>query len=333
MADFNAYSLGSRSPIVRLGGLILTLVLAVWIWQWWDSPTSSAQHGSDGVRFAPGAFARSLQGTVPDGNLPAIGMQANMYSDAFKNGMPYADLRRFFDYYLSTMGEQDETAITRQIIAEIKHYLPPHLAEKVQALFMKYLAYGHASTFKPDLSALSMDEVARKFFQFNQNLRERYFTAQEREGLFSEDMAYEKNLLSHIEINSNPNYSAQKKAELLAAADAAMPAPFREAAQAPRAVILTEDAVQQLRQNGGSEAEVFALRAKAFTPEAAGRLAAVDNEEAAWQSRIADYRNHRQKIVDQAPTLETASEKQAALLRLQKDLFRAEELPRLVAYE
>jgi lipase chaperone LimK len=283
-----------------------------------------------GVRLTPIAFARSLEGTEPDGNLAIVGKYANRYNDAFANGMPYADLRRFFDYYLTTLGEKSEAQIREKINTEIDQHLPPELAQKVRTLFANYMAYRHATMIMPTLSdSSSVYELTRSRLKSLQDLRQRYFDQQEVTGLFGDDIVFENRSISHLEINNNPNYSDKKKQELIAAVDAELPAKIRESLEAPRAIIRVEDAIQALRDQGGTEQDVFALRAKEFGEAAAARFAASDKEEAAWQNRIADYRAQRQKIVDQGLSI---GEQASQLSQLQKAHFNALEILRLSAY-
>lgn len=307
--------------------MVLALLAMLGWWIWGVGPSKPAH---EGVRLAPGVFAKSLEGTVPNGGLPAIGAYANRYADAFKDGMPYAHLRRFFDYYLSTHGEKDDAAITAQIHAEIDQYLPPELAHKVRALFGKYLAFKNAEEPAQDLSQLSVADAARARFRVMQGMRERHFDAQEVNGLFGQDIAYEQRQLDRMDVNNNPNYTAAQKAERLAAIDAALPPEMRELLTASTAVITTQEAVEKLRAQGGSESEVFDLRAKAFSPQAATRLAAVDQEEAAWKVRIAAYREQRDRILARKLP---ASEQQAQLTQLQTSNFNSQEILRLIAYE
>jgi lipase chaperone LimK len=76
------------------------------------------------------------------------------------------------------------------------------------------------------------------------------------------------------------------------------------------------------------EQEVYQMRAKAVSPEAAARLALVDQEEAAWKAKIAEYLAARNKLqgLPEANRI-------AAIQQLRDARFSQEGQARLSAYE
>jgi lipase chaperone LimK len=91
-----------------------------------------------------------------------------------------------------------------------------------------------------------------------------------------------------------------------------------------------EEAAQKIRAQGGSEDDVYRMRAAATSPEAANRLADVDRDEAAWKARIAAYRAQRVDVLA-APGGE--AEHAAAMSDLRNRLFTPQEQRRLAAYD
>jgi lipase chaperone LimK len=91
-----------------------------------------------------------------------------------------------------------------------------------------------------------------------------------------------------------------------------------------------EEAAQQIRAQGGSEDDVYRMRAAATSPEAANRLADVDRDEAAWKARIAAYQAQRAAVLS-APGSD--ADRAAAMGDLRNRLFTPEEQQRLAAYE
>ena len=105
-----------------------------------------------------------------------------------------------------------------------------------------------------------------------------------------------------------------------------------EERDAPRSVMLLEERVAALRGQGAGDDEIFRTRAKALDTAAASRLAAVDQEERAWRSRMDAYLAERVRLLarlDNAPE----SEKTTALAALQTENFSELERKRLAAYE
>jgi lipase chaperone LimK len=109
-----------------------------------------------------------------------------------------------------------------------------------------------------------------------------------------------------------------------------LPAQVKAELDAPRQVLLLQHKVEQLREQGASDDEIYRLRAQTVNPEAAARLAELDREEAAWKNRIAQYQVARQQILQSG---DSAAQQQAALQQLQMRQFSAQERPRLTAYE
>lgn len=105
-------------------------------------------------------------------------------------------------------------------------------------------------------------------------------------------------------------------------AAAESPAPEPGAVKAVSA-FQTEEAVRRMRTQGASEDEVYRARAAAMGTEAAATLARLDQEEAAWQQRVAAYLAQRQ----------ASAADPAALQALRDRLFTVEEQGRLAAYE
>ncbi|WP_322578544.1 lipase secretion chaperone [Rhodoferax sp.] len=276
--------------------------------------------------------AASLHGTVPDGAASLRGF--NALPGASSGGLAYGALRRLFDYYLSTVGELPVEGIAQQIRSELDKSLAPEQAEAAKRLLLRYM------DFKRELFALEQQfakqaagpHSLRQRFEGMQALRARFFNAEEEHAMFGLEDAADLDALARLEIANNPALdSVQKKAQL-AAVDAAMPPALRADRDAPRALIHLEEKAQTLRAQGGSEDDVYRLRAQALDASAAARLAEVDREELAWKARIDRYVAERTQVLK---TLENApaSERAAALERIQQDQFSELERKRLVAYE
>ena len=137
-------------------------------------------------------------------------------------------------------------------------------------------------------------------------------------------------MLFRSDIEQDPALTDVQRRERLAALDARLPASVRADREAPLAVVHLEEAAQQIRAQGGSEDDVYRMRAAATSPEAANRLAAVDREESAWKARIAAYQSQRSAVLA-APGSD--ADRAAAMSDLRNRLFTPEEQRRLTAYE
>ncbi len=306
------------------------VVVAVAAWMVWGSAATETdvvlRPGADG------AFVKSHEGTVPDGDLRLWGNGKTLSS--LGGDLPYGELRRMFDYFLSAWGEQDLNAIVERIDREIQSQLPVPQSDAAKALLRKYLKYKEAlvALDKTPSAQGQGVEAIRKRFEGMQALRGQFFTPREDEAMFGFDDAYDRDAIARLEIHQNTSLSEAQKRERMAVLDAAMPAAVKAEREAPRQIINLENQVAALRAQGATDAQVFNVRAKALNPEAAQRLAELDRDEQAWQARIADYQRERQRVL-QSNANSSGSERESSLAQLQQSRFSLAEIPRLVAYE
>lgn len=310
---------------------MLLVALAALAWLWW--PEALAPPVTSGVAHDPAGppFVKSLQDTVPDGDLrPPVGAVPSETSAP----LPYAELKHLFDYYLSAVGEQSLATITQEISGDLQRRLAPEQLPAAKRLLAMYLQFKLALVDlekQPGLVGTDAQAIRRRW-RAMQEVRSQFFSAEEDRGMFGFEDEYDQDAVQRLEISQNPALGAQQKAEQLAALDANQSARLREAREAPRVVLKVEQMAQTLRAQGASEDDVYRMRAKELTPEAAARLAELDREEEAWKHRIAAYLVARTKLLqDQSAAAPDARE--TALTQLQQSLFNPDERRRLAAYE
>lgn len=323
----------SRSSRVGLGLLSLA-VLAGGLLAWWLAPEPAAPPAMAAIgpvsRAAP--FVRSMQDTLPDGDLQTVA--AGGAVPGAGSTLAYGELKRLFDYYLSAVGEQSIETITLQIRGELARRLPPAQAQKAQRLLGLYVEFKRELVrveSQPQLAGNGLQAIRGRFMAM-QDMRARYFSAEETQGMFGFEDAYDMDAIARLEVSQNPALNAEQKKKQLTALDAAMPEQLRKEREATNVVVRVEQQAQDLRAKGGSDDDVYRMRAKELDPQAAARLADVDREEAAWKGRISRYLEERSKLL-QSQTNASASEREASLAQLQQSAFSEAERPRLRAYE
>jgi lipase chaperone LimK len=264
----------------------------------------------------------SLAGTTPDGGATATADDTLVLDPA---------LIRLFDYYLTTVGERPISTIQAQVDHDLDGRLAPHAARQAKDLFSRYVQFKTAlKAQRPAKPAGRSVDMLREGLRMMLALRATYFSEAESPALFGPQDAEASAALARMAIEQDPALDAQQRRERLAALDARLPASVRAEREAPLAVVRLEEAAQQIRAQGGSEDDVYRMRAAATSPEAANRLADVDRDEAAWKARIAAYQAQR-ATVSGAPGSD--ADRAAALSDLRNRLFTPEEQRRLAAYE
>jgi len=315
-----------------IGALLTMLAIAAILWAVLrsDSVEVEVAAAQGATPQVPAPFVRSQQGTTPDGDLrtPATATAAG------SSTLPYGELRRLFDYYLSAFGEKELSAITAQIQTELDQRLKPIQAQKARRLLDAYIAFKRALVAmeaKPELAGNAVAAIRQRMLA-QQDLRTQFFSPPEIEGMFAFDDAYDADAVARLEVSQNAQLSAEQKQKKLAALDAAMPANLRAERQASRVVIQVEQQAADMRANGASDDDVYRMRAKAFDPQAAARLAELDQDEAHWKRRIATYLQARTQLLASL-TNASPSERELALAQLQQSQFSQDERRRLAAYE
>jgi lipase chaperone LimK len=276
---------------------------------------------------APPADARplaasSLAGTTPDGGATAT---------ADDSLVPDPALIRLFDYYLTTVGERPLAAIGQQVGRDLDDRLAPRAAAQAKDLFSRYVRFKTAlKSQRPAKPAGRSVDMLRDGLRRMLALRATHFDVAESRALFGPQDAEASAALARMEIEQDAGLDDAQRHTRLAALDASLPASVRAEREAPLAVIRLEEAAQQIRAGGGSEDDVYRMRAEATSPEAANRLAEVDREESAWKARIAAYQAQRAAALS-APGSD--ADRAAALGDLRSRLFTPDEQRRLAAYE
>lgn len=315
----------------RIAAVLLGLALVGAGWFWWHG--SATETAADTSPADPsGAFVHSMRGTVPDGDLRKAVAGGSQTGPSEK--LPYAELKRMFEYYLSAVGEKNVDAIKVEIASELERRLPPSQVAPAKRLLNLYWQFkiGLAELEKkPNLAGPSVQAVRGRFLAM-QDLRSQFFSAEESRGMFGFEDDYDMDAVARLEISEDPALNEAQKNERLAALDAGMSPQLREERDAPRVVLKTEELAQSMRAKGASDDDVYRMRAQALNPEAAARLADVDREEADWKNRIASYLSERSKLL-QAQADAPPAEREAALAQLQQSRFNPDERPRLAAYE
>ena len=252
----------------------------------------------------------SLEGTSPDGGVE---------TDGFGHLRPSRELRQLFDYYLSASGEEPRWRIKARIVAELREQLPSPTADEAVSVLHRYLAYRRAvRRVPPDLATVH-------------GVRVRILGRDVAEAFFAVDEAAASFLLTRHAVATDPDLAPGERDARLAALESRLPEPvrtWRAEAATPLQLMREEEA---LRASGGSDADVRALRERMVGADAADQLAALDQDRAAWQARVDEYRANR-RAIDENRSLDAAG-RAAALDALRAARFTEPEQLRVAALD
>lgn len=289
-------------------------------------PTPTPAPRALDVASAPGplppAATSSLAGTTPDGAATTAADQSLVLDPA---------LIRLFDYYLTTVGERPLDAIRAQVQHDLDGRLGPRAARQAKDVFDRYLRFKTLLTDqRPSHASGSSVDLLRDGLRRMLALRATLFTDTESRALFGPQDAEAASALARMALEQDASLDDAQRRQRLAALDARLPARVRADREAPLLVTRLDEAARDILAHGGSEDDVYRMRAAATSPEAANRLADLDRDEAAWKARIAAYQAQRAAALA-APGGE--ADHAAAMSELRNRLFTPQEQGRLAAYE
>ncbi|WP_111656305.1 lipase secretion chaperone [Isoalcanivorax indicus] len=262
---------------------------------------------------------RSLDGTQVDGELRA---------DAHGNLIIEPDIRRVFDYFLSTVGEDDIEQVKARIALHLAETLPDSAARQAWELFERYEAYGAALEALPqhDGTVAGMGESLKQ----RQQLRQEWLGQNVAEAFYSFDDAFDNYTLARMAVLENDSLDADEKAARLQALEDDLPAPLREVRERANQPVRVSQDVAALREAGASEYEIRAVREAALGREAAERLEALDRQREQWDRRYADY---RRAVAEIAASGLAQEDQEREVARLREATFDEQEQRRVQALD
>ena len=277
--------------------------------------TQITQAGPTAAEAQPLPYPSSLAGTEIDGEL---------HVDASGQFLPDPDVLRFFEYFLSALGELDEGALRLRIVAAMNERLPKSAQAQAAAFLDDYLSYRRESG---DLGEVGDDPKAlHAAIDKLYALRRESFGTKLADKLFGEEEAVRTHALERRLILADTSLSESERAQRLRELERDEPEGLRKAREQVALPLTTRDQVLAMRAQGANDDEVHAARVKALGPEAAVRLEKLDQTRADFDRRLSEFRAQRTAITQDAK--QTAPARAAAIEAAFERTFAPEERTR-----
>ncbi|WP_444713696.1 lipase secretion chaperone [Marinobacter sp. NSM] len=265
--------------------------------------------------LGPNPFAPSLEGTEIDGALRAD-----------DNGQLIVNLevRDFFDYFLSTVGEVSPETAIGQIQQLARQHLPERAAQQALALLDQYLDYKQASlaVMQTELDPAHQHEPAYQLSALGnalaqlKGLRQHTFTPEAHQAFFGMEEAYNEYTLATLAIQQRSDLTDQGKQALVE----------WHRNQLPDTLKTTE---QQLESSAQQHQERVLAVESATSPEAAGQrltelgldrqsvegVVSYLQQQEAFQNRFESFRKDLQSSVTNGLADEEQQQHQEQLLQ------------------
>ena len=272
----------------------------------------------DALGRLPGSFA----GTQVDGRLRA---------DAAGKLIINADIRRVFDYFLASIGEEPLDTSVARLRRYIEAQLPAPAAVQAIQLLSQYLDYKRQLLLLEQQHMLQADiDVMRNRLRAVRQLRAGIFGEPVHQAFFALDEAADRFTLERLAIRHDPHLDASGKGAALDSLRNSLPAELQEAVAVQMQMQLREQ-TRALAARGGNPADLRQLRQQLVGNAAAARLEKLDDKRQAWHDRITAYRQEKLRI-ERSQGLGQA-DKRAAIIRLAAERFNESERLRLQAAE
>lgn len=278
-------------------------------------PASSPPHTA-----RPKSLPNSLAGTRVDGSF---------HLDAAGNLLVSEDIRRIFDYFLSAQGEEPLASSVQRLRGYITEQLDAPAESQALALLDQYLDYKRQLMqlerdlpLLADLSALRQREAAV------QALRARIFSTEAHQAFFANEEAYNAFTLQRLAIQRDSTLDPAAKAAAIDQLRSNLPEEL-QAAVANQLQAELRAQVSALQASGAGPEQIRQLRQQLVGAEATTRLENLDQQRLQWQQRLQVYLREKARI--EANQGLSASDKAAAISRLQEEGFNSQERLRLQA--
>ena len=276
---------------------------------------------------------RSLQDTDVDGEI---------IIDENKQLVVTEGLKRLFDYFLSALGEEDETTINARVESYIRSHTPEPAASQAVTIFDQYVAYlkaipeiekkyGNLQLQATQSGKLDLNVVAQQK-QDVAKLRQQHFDKETITAFFGEADEYDNYSIEMVRINQNEQLSDSQKEAAKQNYISRMPDNSTKANLAKQAnlnELMTR--TEQMQAKGATAEQLYNMRRELFGAPAAARLAQVDQADANFDQRFKQYQAQKQQLLKQNAN-QGQAQSQAQINQIEQQLFNEAERKRLTGY-
>lgn len=240
--------------------------------------------------------------------------------------------RDCFEYFISQYGERNIDEIRQSFQRYVAKGFQASEQQQIQELWSRYLSY------REQLSKLQMNQPAQESYGYFQaifdamhDLKQRFFSQVEIEGLFGTEDIYQQYTLDRMRILENKNLDAVNKAKQLQQRFDQLPQDWQENLKDLSKLEDLRSLTEQIKARNGSAQELRDMRVNLVGEAATQRLEQLDQQRSDWKQRVQSYLDERKTIVDSNMS---ASAKDQAIQQLKQQQFQsAQEQQRLQTFE
>lgn len=240
--------------------------------------------------------------------------------------------RDCFEYFITQYGENDLEQIKNHFGKFIQgQYLEPARSQ-IMDLWARYLKYREQLAQIQTPSSKQQDKnYFQKIFNSIQDLRKRFFSTSEIEGLFSTEDIYQNYTLDRMQILEDSSLSEIEKAQKLKERFEQLPEDWQQNLQELSKLDDLRTLTKKIKARNGSAEELRQMRTALVGAEATQRLERLDTQRSAWQQRVTSYLDGRDEIIKS--NMSDSAKNQAIQQLRQQQFNSSQEQLRLRTFE
>ena len=270
----------------------------------------------------------SLKGTDKDGAYP---------TDEQGNLLMSAAIKERFEYFLSTLGEFPLESVLQMVRDDIELSLKSPAKEQALKLFDDYIAYKYSLAELEKSMDAAQDYEINDIERFRMQLdrlrdkRREYLQQDTVDAFFGFDEMYDDFMLARLEIQNSSQLTKQEKIEQINSLEDSLPEAVKNMRDDSQKVSQAFKVSEAMREEGANDEEVFEYNSQQFGQEAAVKLQDLNDQRAAWKSRVENYLQKKANI-EINDSLDS-QQKLDSITELREQQFSENEIKRLPAFE
>ena len=237
-----------------------------------------------------------------------------------------------FEFFITQYGEKEIQQIKTDFVTYANASYTNPLLSQLTDLWSRYMQYREQMG---SLEAPNIDKEQASYYKaiFSniKNLRKKFFSDYEIEGLFGIEDVYNDYTLARMSVMEDKRLSEVEKAKKLQDLFEELPEDWKENLKQLSQLEDLRKLTAEIKVRGGSPNEIRQMRINLVGPEATQRLENLDDQRSNWKNRVDGYLQSRDSIL-KSNMNDTA--KQAAIQQLRNQQFNnQQEQLRLETFE
>lgn len=226
-----------------------------------------------------------------------------------------------FEFFMTQYGEKTIDQIKTDFVTYSKASYKEPLLSQLTDLWSRYIQYrGQMGDMQAPNVSKDDPKYYRTILTNMKNLRKKFFSNYEIEGLFGQEDTYNDYTLDRMDVMDDKNLSAEEKAKKLKELFNNLPEDWKENLQQLSQLEDLRKLTAEIKARGGSAEELRQMRTNLVGPEATQRLENLDVQRNDWKQRVDQYLSDRDGIMKSSMS---DSAKQSAVEQLRTQQFNS----------